>query len=52
MKLVDLEKNHILDVLKTTGWRVSGKMGAAAILGLNESTLRSRMKKMEIKRAR
>jgi len=52
LKLADLEKKHILDVLKTTKWRVSGKLGAADILGLNESTLRSRMKKIGIKRTR
>jgi transcriptional regulator with GAF, ATPase, and Fis domain len=50
MSLQDLEKNHIEKVLKNVGWRISGPRGAAQILGLNESTLRSKMKKLGIKR--
>lgn len=38
--------DHILQVLKETKWRISGPKGAAAILGLNPSTLRYRMKKL------
>jgi len=52
MKIAEMEKQHIREVLNTTGWRVSGKLGAAEILGLNESTLRSRMKKLNIHRTR
>ena len=48
--LSELERKHIVDVLTRTRWRVSGKHGAAEILGLKESTLRSRMKKLGIKR--
>lgn len=48
--LADLEQDHILQVLKTTGWRVEGKNGAALILGLNPSTLRARMRKYGITR--
>jgi PAS domain S-box-containing protein len=49
-KLEDVEKNHILEVLNRTGWKVSGEKGAAKILGLNPTTLEARMKKMGIKR--
>ena len=49
--LVDLEHDHILNVLKKTGWRIEGKSGAAGILGLNASTLRARMRKYGIVRA-
>jgi transcriptional regulator with GAF, ATPase, and Fis domain len=49
-KLEEVEKRHIIEVLKTTGWRVSGKKGAAEILGLNPKTLESRMKKLGIQR--
>jgi PAS domain S-box-containing protein len=45
-----LEKQHILKVLDATGWRISGPKGASNILGLNESTLRSRMKKLGIRK--
>jgi PAS domain S-box-containing protein len=48
--LVDLERKHIVDVLARTGWKVSGKGGAADILGLKESTLRARMHKLGINR--
>jgi formate hydrogenlyase transcriptional activator len=50
MNLEDVEKNHILRVLEGTGWRISGKNGASGILGLKDSTLRSRMKKLGIMR--
>jgi len=43
-----LEQEHILQVLQKTGWRINGKKGAALLLGLNPSTLRSRMLKYGI----
>jgi len=46
----EVERAHILHVLGTTGWRVRGDGGAAEVLGLNPSTLRSRMKKLGIER--
>jgi formate hydrogenlyase transcriptional activator len=48
--LVELEHDHILNVLQKTGWRIEGKNGAAIILGLNASTLRARMRKYGIVR--
>jgi PAS domain S-box-containing protein len=48
--LVSVEKAHILKILEFTGWRIDGSSGAAKILDVNPSTLRSRMKKLEIKR--
>ena len=48
--LQEVERRHILGVLETTGWKVSGKGGAAEILDLNPSTLLSRMKKLGIAR--
>ncbi len=49
--LVDLERDHILQVLKKTAWRIEGEKGAAAMLGLNPSTLRGRMRKDGIRRS-
>jgi PAS domain S-box-containing protein len=46
----EVQRRHILTVLQKTGWRVSGKNGAAAILGLKPTTLESRMAKLGIKR--
>jgi len=48
--LDDVEKEHIIQTLKKTGWKVSGEKGAAKILGLNATTLEARMKKLGIKR--
>jgi formate hydrogenlyase transcriptional activator len=49
--LGELERDHILHVLRKTVWRIEGKNGAAAILGLNPSTLRGRMRKEGIRRS-
>ena len=49
-KLEDIEKEHILEVLKKASWKVSGEKGAAKILGLNATTLEAKMKKLGIKR--
>ena len=50
LKMEDVEKEHIISVLNQTNWKVSGENGAAKILGLNPSTLDSRMKKLDIKK--
>jgi formate hydrogenlyase transcriptional activator len=47
--LADAEREHISGVLQTTNGLIAGKGGAAEVLGLNASTLRSRMKKLGIK---
>lgn len=48
--LEETERNHLLDVLENTSWRVYGKGGAAEILGLKPSTLQHRMRKLGIKK--
>jgi DNA-binding NtrC family response regulator len=48
--LEDVERLHILRILEKTGWRVTGKGGAAEILGMKRTTLQSKMKKLGIKR--
>ena len=50
MKLEEIERKHIREVLKRTGWRVRGKNGAANLLGLKPTTLDSRIKKLGIQR--
>jgi PAS domain S-box-containing protein len=50
--LEEIERQHIVDVLDQTNWRVSGEKGAAKILGLNPTTLEARMKKLGIERVR
>lgn len=48
--LTEVETAHIISVLKSRGWRVSGSAGAAAALAVHPNTLRSRMQKLGIKR--
>jgi PAS domain S-box-containing protein len=46
--LAEAEREIIIRALDRTGWHLKGPHGAAAALGLNPSTLRSRMKKLGI----
>ena len=48
--LEETERNQISKTLSETRWRIEGKNGAAAVLGLNPSTLRARMHKLGIVR--
>jgi transcriptional regulator with GAF, ATPase, and Fis domain/tetratricopeptide (TPR) repeat protein len=48
--LHDIERDHIVKILHETEWRESGPGGAAALLELNVSTLRFRMKRLGIKK--
>jgi len=48
--LEDVERQHILAVLTQTNWRIEGDGGAAKLLNLQPSTLRSRMQKLGISR--
>ena len=45
-----VEREHIIRILEQTNWKISGKKGAAELLGLNRSTLRARMRKLGISR--
>jgi transcriptional regulator with GAF, ATPase, and Fis domain len=47
-ELEELERANILRALKSTDWKVSGERGAARLLGMNASTLSSRMKALGI----
>lgn len=48
--LSEVEKTHILQVLKSCNWIIEGNRGAACKLDLKPGTLRSRMKKYNIQR--
>jgi formate hydrogenlyase transcriptional activator len=50
IKLEDAERLHILRILQETNWTIGGPRGAASKLGLNRSTLRSKMSKLDIHR--
>ena len=49
-ELVEVERAHIVSVLEQSDWKVSGSGGAASMLGIPPSTLRSKMKKLGISR--
>jgi formate hydrogenlyase transcriptional activator len=49
--LEEVERRHIEAVLAETGGRIEGPRGAARILHLHPNTLRSRLKKLGIRRS-
>ena len=49
--LATMEREYILSVLKQTKWKIAGPSGAASILKLHPSTLRSRILKLGIRRS-
>lgn len=48
--LEEVERRHIETVLQQANWMIEGERGAANVLKMNPSTLRSRMQKLGIKR--
>ncbi len=48
--LADVERQYIIHVLEQVQWKVSGENSAAEILGLDRSTLRARMRKLNIRK--
>ena len=48
--LEEIERRHIEDTLERLGWVIEGERGAATALGMSPSTLRSRMKKLGVRR--
>jgi PAS domain S-box-containing protein len=51
-ELQQLERKNILLALESTSWRVAGRDGAAELLGMNPSTLNSRIRALKIERPR
>ncbi len=51
-ELEELERQNLLCALEATGWRVAGENGPARLLGINPSTLNSRLKALGISRPR
>ena len=48
--LAEMERDYLEKVLNATHWKVSGRNGAAAILGLKPTTLFFRMKKLGLRK--
>jgi transcriptional regulator with GAF, ATPase, and Fis domain len=52
IKFADAERHAILHALELAVWRISGRGGAADILGLKPTTLHAKMKRLGIRRPR
>jgi len=50
LTMEEMQKQHILDALLGAKGKVSGDLGAAQLLGMNDKTLTSRMKKLGMKK--
>jgi transcriptional regulator with GAF, ATPase, and Fis domain len=50
IRLEEVERDHVIKILRETGWRISGPQGAAQVLGMKRTTLQSRIKKLGIRR--
>jgi len=48
--MIENERDHIMAVLESCNWKISGKGGAAEILDINVNTLNSRIKKLGIEK--
>jgi formate hydrogenlyase transcriptional activator len=49
LTLNQMQQRYIRETLEVTGWRISGRKGAAEILGLHPNTLRSKMERLGIR---
>ena len=50
MEMLQFEKENLLSILNAAHWKIKGPGGAADLLGINPTTLISRMKKMGLHR--
>ena len=48
--LEEMERDYITRILEDTRWRIEGPQGAARMLGINPSTLRTRINKLGIQK--
>lgn len=48
--LIEMESEHLRNVLDATRWRIRGKGGAAEILAMKPTTLEAKLKKLNIRR--
>jgi transcriptional regulator with GAF, ATPase, and Fis domain len=46
----EAERRAIVQALKSAGWRISGRHGAAELLGLKPTTLHAKMKRLGVQR--
>ncbi len=48
--LEEIQRQHIIQALERTNWRISGPQGAGRLLKMNDRTLMSRMRKLGIRK--
>ena len=48
LTMEEAEYQHIMETLRTTGWRIKGPRGAAKLLGMKPSTLYAKMQRLGI----
>ncbi|MCB9266591.1 MAG: sigma 54-interacting transcriptional regulator [Lewinellaceae bacterium] len=46
----EMQRDHIIEALERTNWRVTGPKGAARLLRMNGRTLASKMRRLDIRR--
>jgi len=51
LTLEQVQRNHIIETLQYTNWKVSGENGAAKLLGMRPTTLYSKIERLEIRRS-
>jgi len=51
-RLLDVQRDHVRNVLEMTAWRIRGAGGAAEVLGMRPTTLETRMQKLGLVRTR
>ena len=51
LTLEQVQRNHIIETLQYTNWKVSGSGGAAELLGMRPTTLYSKIERLEIRRS-
>lgn len=49
-EMAEVERAHISQILIRHSWRIEGRRGAASALGMHPSTLRGRIRKLQIQR--
>jgi DNA-binding NtrC family response regulator len=50
--LEEVERDYIVRILENRNWKIEGPNGSASILGMNPSTLRTRMAKLGIAKSK
>jgi len=50
MSFEEIQRQHILNALERTHWKITGKFSASELLQMNGKTLASKMRRLNIRR--